>query len=906
MSERISSSQVGDTESAAVSSYELSTVRDLVYRRSSAAADHAAKLRERLGVLSARAELLSALAEANAGGEHARRRVLAGIKAVQSLGPRDPETLLDVAFGLLVADRPGDAAAVVLESIDATTPGGSVHSVEILDALDSLDRGDRRLEADELLTSLLKRLLASAAPETSLGASALDPLPGAGRRLPGAIRSLTDFVSDNVGRMVEASRQRKADKELLSALQRLALGPPRWEAVARWSAVNTLPFARRRLLTELLAPTERRLVNAPDDRMLRTLYAAAVVTVGQCENGLALADEVLADEPDHQLAHWVRIAALARLARYDDALDELGVLPEEVTATAGATALRVRLLSRAGRHVDAVDAADEALAADQPDVDVVIAKAEVLAADGDREQALKVLEKEQLQPPELLKARAELLQTMDRTADAFELLFKVVENDPDDLEAHVILSRVYAEGGQADPALAELDDALSLAPGRADLLLDRARLLRSAERYVEALHTVEEVQPAPAGDHETLALRADLLARLGRRDEALSSYLEAFNQSSEKGDASDVDEYVRELETLARDLFDEGRYDAALAPLDALFRARSLSSDGMALRAELLRLDKRWREAVDQADAAISAGADGIWMAATKGDCLVTLCRGEQALKVIEPALSEDPDYLFARYVCARALDTVGRASDALDLLEEHLATPDREVWTIRLQAQLLTNLGRFPEAVHELKAALEESGSDEGEWRVPLGVAYHRLGRVADAIEALRAVETMEDPANWVLLELADALAHAATSCPPAALALYERVAGVGFNETEPYSGCEAGWALLRLERTDEAIGAYESAFKEAEDPLLEEHLNLVMALALDGRATDAEAELERTVRKMAALDDRRHAEAMLGEGRHRLALLRRDAVWAEKVDRLEAVEQRLHAEATKAVNDV
>jgi tetratricopeptide (TPR) repeat protein len=333
--------------------------------------------------------------------------------------------------------------------------------------------------------------------------------------------------------------------------------------------------------------------------------------------------------------------------------------------------------------------------------------------------------------------------------------------------------------------------------------------------------------------------------------------------------------------------------------LDELLEAELLSGLGMGVRAELLRVNGRPKDAVDQADAAVEAGAAAAWMAGTKADCLYTLGRSSLALESIEPVVRANPDYLFGQSVRIQALDGVGRVTEALNVLDEHLAHDESwKVWAGSARGSLLIELGRLDDAVKGLEDALEEL---EGQawWLLQLGGAYHRLHRVPEAIAALEeGLDTLvEKPAAWVLLELADALTHAAKSSPPEAQALYERVSSGGFDELRPKSGLDVGWASLRLLQVEQSIRAYESTFAATEDMMLGEHLCFAVALGLAGRAGDADAELERTLAAIEALEDRDRARGMLAEGRYVLELLRDDAAWKPKAESLAPIGERLQA---------
>ena len=102
---------------------------------------------------------------------------------------------------------------------------------------------------------------------------------------------------------------------------------------------------------------------------------------------------------------------------------------------------------------------------------------------------------------------------------------------PDDLEAHASLATFTpSQGATTTPSPTGQRAETRAWPS--GLVAPASAALRSTDQYVEALQTVEQAQQAAVVDHETLALRADLLADLGRSDEALSAYLEASARPS--------------------------------------------------------------------------------------------------------------------------------------------------------------------------------------------------------------------------------------------------------------------------------------------------------------------------------------------------------------------------------------
>ncbi len=108
-----------------------------------------------------------------------------------------------------------------------------------------------------------------------------------------------------------------------------------------------------------------------------------------------------------------------------------------------------------------------------------------------------------------------------------------------------------------DQGLASIDDALALAPGDPDLLMDRAALLDAAGRHEEALAAFEAVLdgPYPSSSRAWLGIGTAQVA-LGRTDEAVAAWERAADLTGD-----DVRALVN-LGTLHRSL---GRTDEAIA-----------------------------------------------------------------------------------------------------------------------------------------------------------------------------------------------------------------------------------------------------------------------------------------------------------------------------------------------------
>ncbi len=745
--------------------------------------------------------------------------------------------------------RVGDAVSAVqaLEPQDPETQ---------LDVAIALLVGDRAGEAAKLVFEGL-RVAASGAVE------------------PAAFMTLLD-------RLLDPRWRAEADELLQSLLHLLAMN-----AMDVGRGAQGVPPARRRMFKDALRIVERHLESQPDDGVLRTFHAAALVAAGDTEDGVALIDKILAEGDADETARWVRIVARIRSGDQEDALRELERLECERPLAA---ALRVRLLTRLGREEDALAVTSrDPGAAD--DLQFGIARAHAFAAAGRTSDGLAVLDhlaERHPDTPEPLISRAEILLGMERTEEAIETLAELIGGDGSDVDAHALLARAYDQRGDSVLALAEVEVALDARPQRADLLLLRAQLLSEEDHVVEALHSLQAALQNGADGPGIAAFRGELLQRLRRYCEAQSACLEAI----ETGDPEQLVDYARAIVTMASELISDGSYLVALEGLDAL-RDRDLLSDmGLGYRAEVLRLVDRPLDAIEQADAAIAAGVDEAWMRGTKGACLVVLSRSEEALEVLLPAIDHDPGYLFALGQRTMALAELTALTDALRVIEDHLAVAEGwQSWASLAHAQTLIGLGRSEDAASEVKPLLDGS-PDDVDLLLTLAMAYHRLGELDKAVELIGRIANPQEALNAsAMLELADLLARQGGAASAEARASYAFVASKAVVETRPRSGVEAGWASFRLADADAAIAAYEAAFAGARDPLLYERIRYSVLLALLTPGDRAERQLERTFELLAGLRDRASAHGVFAEGAHVIALLRADPKWAAHHETLETV---------------
>ena len=135
----------------------------------------------------------------------------------------------------------------------------------------------------------------------------------------------------------------------------------------------------------------------------------------------------------------------------------------------------------------------------------------------------KVLQAQPVQFDALLMLGVVKAQRGDR-AEAVRLIRKAIEKNPGVAFAHLSLGDVLHDMRQPAAALASYERALAIEPDNADALNNRATALRDLGRRDEALASYDRALAIAPGFFELCANRGNLLAELGRDAEALGSY----------------------------------------------------------------------------------------------------------------------------------------------------------------------------------------------------------------------------------------------------------------------------------------------------------------------------------------------------------------------------------------------
>ncbi len=335
----------------------------------------------------------------------------------------------------------------------------------------------------------------------------------------------------------------------------------------------------------------------PDSVKPKLLYARAMMINGDHEGAIEYTARIIGDDPDPDPNARMELAIMYMMAgRDDDALSQVNQVLLEQSGRSDALRLMAIINFRQGHMEAAWDDFQDLLATGRYRRDALYYLARI----------------------------ADRREEYDRAVR----LYREVTSGSNAVAAQRRASAILAfERDDEDGALEIIDEFAEASPGYAvDMLLARAQLLASLDRFGESLETYDKVV-GYRPELESAALgRAELLLRMGRLDDALASYAEAV----EKWPDSEL----------------------------------SLNAYGYTLAD---RTD-RYKEAEKLIRKAIKLDPDNAAIIDSLGWVLFKLGKPEEALVELKRAYDAYDDHEVAAHI-VEVLVTLGRSDEALELL---------------------------------------------------------------------------------------------------------------------------------------------------------------------------------------------------------------------------------------------
>lgn len=605
----------------------------------------------------------------------------------------------------------------------------------------------------------------------------------------------------------------------------------------------------------------------------RLLLGTSLLRTGDVEGALIELEKVhqLEYQPDAVVPALAN--ALLRAGRHKAVLDRFADI--DLTSPGSAASLAATLAVAHWQLNDrkgTEDALARALRLDENQVDALLLKARLSAADGDIDAAIAATESLLSRHPKELRAlmfRAALLETgkgdLDRAAQALE---KAIEIEPKYIDAHKAIILQLIRRDDLKTAAERLKRLEGFAP-KHSITRYLSASLAFAQRDVDRAR--ETLQPLLKGNFQSteLLILAGLIEQTdGQAIKAETHYVKAMNQSG--------DEPAPRL--LLADLqIRRGQASKALATLEPLAKLPQVDGRVLALAADAHLQLGQWERAESLYAAAVKASPDNsrskvalASLRAAQGDGAA----GLNELKLLSRQASAEQLYadiaLFNAQLRKRDLDAAMASAERLAALRPELSAP----WMMK--AAIFERRNDGESAKRSLHKAVE---LDPRNLRAIMRLAQYDAheGKLEQAIERLKPIAGGDQP--FLNAQLAQLSFRRQNGLPPdQALLEAERIARQHPNQIE---------ARLTVINLLTELGLNERALEEAQkaNAAIANQPWLMLALAeaqLKARSTDQGLATIRRVGTMAPNDagvQYRVAQALLQAGQRgeAIAALRR-----------------------------
>lgn len=336
------------------------------------------------------------------------------------------------------------------------------------------------------------------------------------------------------------------------------------------------------------------------------------------------------------------------------------------------------------------------------------------------------------------------LREAGKAEEALKVLQKTLKADPTATDVYAEIAQIQVEEGKFDLAIAAINQAVKLAPGRADLRNLAGRIhqyfaqsgggeneLRLAAQEYETASTLSPGDPAPLRD----------LTRLYSVLRDTDAALRTWKRLSE-ADPRNPDTFVQ----IASLSLAAGDTKTAVEALETAAVADPENARVLQLLGDIKQQAGQKDEALKHYQAAAKLDEKDLVTRLKMGEILVDSHRGAEGLAMSEEMLGQDPSNRFALDLKARALKELDRIDEALVIAESLSASDPKDLKAAFLLVTLLEQKGSLVAANEKLAELLRRDTSGEDAESVArnnrvfwahAGMVKQRLGRFDEAAEA-------------------------------------------------------------------------------------------------------------------------------------------------------------------------
>lgn len=408
---------------------------------------------------------------------------------------------------------------------------------------------------------------------------------------------------------------------------------------------------------------------------------------------------------------------------------------------------------------------------------------------------------------------------------------KFLERQPDFAPAYFRLGLVYQKRMMFRQSLEAYDHALALFPAFKEVRWNRALILSSMEKHLEALAEFETLARMFPGRPEYHFNIARARSRLGNREKALSAYAKAI---SVKG--GDYPEAYFNIAQLHKAM---GMRDSAEGALRKALALKGNYSEAWYNLGLLLLENEKLTEAAEGFQHAVASQPDFKEGYFNLGLCQARLDHLDSAISAYTTALRIDPDYAKARIALAIRLDQAGKLSDVVRVYRDGVArdSNNAEFWFgLGLSLKKTDSLDK---AIVAYRRAISLDPDDPKSLN-NLGLALSADGRREEAIAAFQS--GLERFPDHISMRFNLALQYSKLEKKGEALAELAKVARLEPSHFPTHR--LTGDIFLEQERPDLALDAYRKALQSDSSP--KSYNDLALVLAKQGQRSQAATVLE------------------------------------------------------------
>ncbi len=515
---------------------------------------------------------------------------------------------------------------------------------------------------------------------------------------------------------------------------------------------------------------------------------------------LSATPQVFADDTEALSEHLVQAEIALRQNQYREAAREYR-LAAELSDDPGIAQQATRIAYSYGFNEEALASARRWVKLDDEDDEALLYVAQLYLRTGEvrksRRSFEKLLKRDREPADERLLALIPFLSREDASL-SYELMLKLARPYKDSAEANYAVAVMALQAGDSKAASERARKAFEIEPDwvKPHLLYARAMLL-SGDEEGAIDYTSRLVGDDPDPDPEARLELAIMLLSVGRDDDALSQVNQILLEQPARSDA---------LRLMAIINFRLDRLGAARADFQDLLETGHYTMDALYYLGRIADRNSELEQAV-RYYSQVTRGSNAIISQRRAAGIMAQMGEEEEALEHLSAFAGINPNF-------------------ALDMLQA--------------QAQLLSSMERFPEALEYYDKVVAYRPDSEGAY---LGKAELLLlmGRLDDAIDLYRKTAKRWPDSAMTLNALGYTLADRTDQYDEAAKLIQKAL------ELDPESAAiidSWGWVLHRQGQHDEALIHLERAYERFRDPEVASHI--VEVLWALQRHDDAETTLE------------------------------------------------------------